>query len=1041
MTNTKLKNIGLITLLMFLLTIGCAMAQSTNPLIVKDVTYAAGSMTIAGSNYVMFTTNASGITPDTNWLGKITSGGYTDINDSVAQGILAVGNPDGTKQTWENDKLYVEYVDENDENQSIYIYLPDKNNELINPDGADKLLYVADDGTTYYYENMTGVAKVALDGVDLEISELSITDDLSPGDASTIEVEIKNTGSDSTIASLLVKVYDEDDNDVYTGTKSNIGMSNGDTRTEEFSWTPTVSGNYTLNASVVANDNEADENDNKDTLAFEVTDVYNITNMWVTPTIYTNANLYSAEELEVSGYVTKNGAGVDTSVTISVDGVGILGSASADDALGGYFEFNYDSGITFADNGDTSVTAKIYLDGNTITKSNSTEVVITYTAGDTPEVDMSIDPTRMDLRNGQNFDYLISIENEDDSTGHYTLSFNTHADVEDWLSLEEDRMTLVPDEQEFVSLSINVPSSAKSGEYPITVVLKDVAGRLVDTEKVWITIQGRSQGDPGGLVYSDTSIYNDYYGEGEEYAVDLDADPDNLEVEMGESGEYLLSIRNRGDASDTYRITYNTHSDIKDWFRLSTSTFTLNPGRQKFITLYAEVPDYAEPRSYSLTIKAEGYDTDFEKLDFTVVDMVNRYDVDIGKVSISPNNVFAEQTETVTVSAPVTFRDVSYTGGKYVTVRLYVDKEFVDSKQKYIPSGDTKKVEFVLPLDSEPINDNDGEYDVYLVASVGRETDRSTTQVLDVEKPGEVILTVSTGDYSAKSDESLPIELLVRNTDYATASYKFYSENIDMTLDPTSVTVDGSREKLTTVTATFGNVTSRNYTARIYVEDKNDPSIKDYVEVNIAMETVAGAGEPSESGTGVSPFGATAQLLMSTGGLVAILVGAMLFLLAIGYFYFSKKESLPGENGEGYEEDGTGPQPPGAGENINPLNQIKTFMKSGLDLSKFSHLTKEEPTEMVVEEEVQPTESNPAWNAKNAEAVLENLESIKEDFENTLKNANAVKDNLHNLASDVEKKAGNVSKVLRKTTTKKSKGKKAPVNIKNGYIQSVVDAV
>ena len=390
--------------------------------------------------------------------------------------------------------------------------------------------------------------------------------------------------------------------------------------------------------------------------------------------------------------------------------------------------------ICFDSPGTYAITAKVDRGSGTLASASvSTNVVFQTSTGGTGSgsqdtVDVEAQPRILRTGAGTFNEILLSIENLGSASDTYTIKASG-GEALTWLDAEKGKVTVSPGQTVYVSLFVDIPSTAKEDSYPINVI---VEGRSTDIDRFYIVVENSDSSSFG----SNTGTFATA-----DYEADVSVTPKSLTVDAGESLQYVVTVQNIGKKIDTYELDVSANSKIRNWFTFKTSKVTLNPGEKKDIILFVDVPDGASSKSYPVYVVADGNGVDIEKTSLTVVPREAFFDVMIGKVTLTETKVSNDIGKTITLSAPITFVDLSGGAGESISVKLYVSGRAVGTQSVFIPSGETKDVTLTFNTNSAPISAAAGTYDVYVTASVSDEIERSGAKQLTVLEAGAIMLT------------------------------------------------------------------------------------------------------------------------------------------------------------------------------------------------------------------------------------------------------------------------------------------------------------
>ncbi|MDP7282350.1 MAG: hypothetical protein QF475_01795, partial [Candidatus Undinarchaeales archaeon] len=743
---------------------------------------------------------------------------------------------------------------------------------------------------------------------------VSLTFDPNPigtGLQSELTIRVDNLGPDSaTDAVVSYDITDSATQVVSTGTQT-ISLANAEVQDLAFTWTPTVSGTYTATATITEL-TETDPTSNTGTTNVDVVDTILIETFDATDVVTTDSLLYTTQPITFTGTVKKNQAGLATTVTFDIEGVGIIGSVNS--AANGEFTYTFSSGLQFQSTGTKTVTARFYDNNQEFTETDTMQVVASNPSGD-GLVDMTISPTKLSLEPGDVFDYLIAITSVNDAQGTYRLVINTHHEFEYSLSPESNLVALRSGEREDISLFVNVPNDAEAKNYPITIKLEDLNGRLIDLETVQMEILDVGQGDgtPSGT----------------DYDVEVNLEPQNLEIKSGHYREFDIYIHNKGDKADTFDISYRTSYNIEHWFELEDEKITLGPGKSKYVSLFVDVPLDAIIDTYEVKVVVESaHSTDIEKSNLVVTQKDNYFDLSLDKPVLSPTGFDLGSVSDVDVTAAITLSNLKSIGGRRVTVKLYVDNRFMETQDVYISSGEEEEVKFTIDAEESPINGESGDYSIYYTASISGEYERSKTVDLEIRGMAEPSLTLDPEIFETGPNGTIAFTMRVHNPLRDSQTYLIYAKGLDLSFSPSSITVLPDETQAVAITGTLSNAPSGIEAVDIYISNANG---EQYGSVTV---TVLEADKIINDG--VQSGGVTGYILTTAGGITAVIVALLLLVAVVGYYYYSRQDEdvIEGIDDQGNEtvsfgSGGDKPSAPTSGSAGSLLSRFKKTFKAG----------------------------------------------------------------------------------------------------------------
>lgn len=706
-----------------------------------------------------------------------------------------------------------------------------------------------------------------------------------------------------------------------------------------------------------------------------------IKNFWATPTLLVDKDgCSSVYPLELNGFVQEGSVGTRDGVLIYVEG-DLYDFVHADPTNGGYFSSTIDW-ICFENPGTYTVTANVDRGSGTIASASADVAVIFRDSagsgggsesGSVPNlVDVEAMPRILRTGAGTFNEILLSVENLGTEADTYTLKV-TGGGASTWLDLEREKVSVNPGQTVYVSLFVDIPSNAKEDSYPLNIIAE---GKSTDIDRAYVVVENEDSSSFGGSTGAFASP---------DYAVDLSVAPKTLTVDAGESGQYVVTVQNIGKKVDTYELDVNVPSKTRNWYTFKTPKVTLNPGEQKDIILFVDVPDSITAKSYPVYVVADGNGVDIERVSLTVIPRSTFLDVMVGKVTLNEVKVSNDPGKTLVASVPVTFIDLSgESAGETVTAKLYVNSRIVGTQNIYIPSGETKDVTLAFSTNAAPISAASGTYNVYVTAGVGEEVDRSEAAALTVVEAGAVKLTETTPtEFNTSSNKNVTLKLTAVNSDIKDVTYTISAEGRDalegkVKAYPASITVKAENKRTQEVNVEIGNVVDGTYdvTLKVASDKKSDTAI---LTVNVKGGYIAETKEGSALGalgSGLITFG--------VGGTLAAILGAVLLAFIFAYYYHTKgelnlpflKKLMPSEGGDAAMAEAIKKEVEKKPEQ-RPKEGSLTW--ESFDFDRLKAITENKVGQ---------------WHPKEAENVLLNLSGIKEEFKETVKEAGKLKKQL-----------------------------------------------
>ncbi len=274
---------------------------------------------------------------------------------------------------------------------------------------------------------------------------------------------------------------------------------------------------------------------------------------------------------------------------------------------------SYDIDVTATSNNDPSTTSTV---------STTTDVTSVVTYG----VHLSSGQTAKTTHPGESVIYTITVENTgntDDTIDITKSGANSH-----WGTLSQSSVFLSSGDSEDITLTVDVPSDASGGDYPIFV-------------------KGTSQGNPS--FYDEITLTTTV----EPYIYDVDLEPENQDdsVEKGDNVEFTINVKNTGNVQEIINLTIYGSNFF--WASLSDYNLDLEIGGDQNVILTIDVPSNADAEEYSFTVigycEADSSIHDDVEVSITVTEPNI---ITITDVTHSPEN--PTKNDTITVTATVT---------------------------------------------------------------------------------------------------------------------------------------------------------------------------------------------------------------------------------------------------------------------------------------------------------------------------------------------------------------------------------------------------
>ncbi len=902
---------------------------------------------------------------------------------------------------------------------------------------------------------------------------------VNPGETVDVTIEVTNVGTNTSSGANVSAVVSYSGSTVLIEDFNGYALDPGESQSFSFSWTPYNTGDYDIEVTVSAPNDSNSANDVATTTITSTTSsgAVLISDFYATETLFADNTGCLMQPLVVSGFVREDGEGTDDRVYIYMDGQ-LLTFDETNPSNDGYFRVSLPD-LCFEDDGTYTVRADVDRGSGAIATA-SQDVELNFnplgngSGGSVADgfyaVDLEATPYTLNVRTGENDKYLLRMKNLGDEEDEYFIEIEAlDSQVDRWVSLSGSHVVLEPGEVSYAHMIVELPEDAMLGKYPIQIRINGVAQ---DVDRVYLNVlQGENYQEGGS---------------GNNYEVDLQATPYDLNIEAGETGTYTLKIKNIGNLADEYELRASTSSVIDSWIEFEDELVTVNPGRTEYVDLFIHVPKGVDPQGHSLTLRADGTDTDSDKIKFNVLSPAKTFDVDVKKPRLNPEQTWTDKPKTVEVSAPVSFRDLRTAEGQYVTVKLYVNGIAMNAKTPFISSDSTETVTFYFDTEEYPIENREGDYEVYMTAQADYEKDRSAVSPFSVLEPGVVEINVTADTEEGESVEvpingTFEFSLEITNKDHSDNTYSIIGSGLgSLELDPNSVKVDSGKTETVKVKGTIADEPEGEHPITVTVEDKNDASDSAEKEMNLLVtESLADMGSELDT-DGVSGY-----LLFSNTGR-GMLVGLLIFAV-IGLVYYrnyyqktegdedgeekpnflqrilnKEKPESEGEEGkhkkkESKEKEKVAPKEKEGKNEEEMKKEVKEEIKTKEVPTQSARTIEEKPEpeeELTVWEgkeginlgEVnilnEPVSKEGNWSPKDSESVLLNLEDIKKDFHQDVNHVNQLKRNMGQIVDSTGRpkpKPETSGKSFKKKTGKPKgkKGKKSK-SVQDEYIESIV---
>lgn len=248
-------------------------------------------------------------------------------------------------------------------------------------------------------------------------------------------------------------------------------------------------------------------------------------------------------------------------------------------------------------------------------------------------------PEREGFIGGQ-VDFILNVRN----AGNWVDTFNLSVDS-DWARLEEDQVSVAPDETYMIKVSVAIPKDAAADTNPDTPYPNDPDKNWYDGYKIRVTGYSQNETDEGITLRSIELILHvqPFY----EFEMDLAEDEPDLKfsTDHDQNRAVRIKLTNTGNIADLIKLDWEDNP--YDWLRLQNTYIDLpdNEDAYAVLNINPKKGDVPEVGSINVTlIGSSRNDPEGEKL-FKLPLELEFYKMSFEMTDIKKNNIIMEASE------------------------------------------------------------------------------------------------------------------------------------------------------------------------------------------------------------------------------------------------------------------------------------------------------------------------------------------------------------------------------------------------------------
>ena len=410
-------------------------------------------------------------------------------------------------------------------------------------------------------------AAAAADDVGVKLLEIeSATEENSTIEFSSI---IKNYGSeDQPTFTVQAKVTDSDGNELWAETKLAGPLESGEEETLNWDWESGNPEEVTITVETLKDDENHRNNIKDESIAVVMICIPEIT------TFNDQKQGQPGDDVMFDLIVSNRASGTDT-MEIEMSGSAANWGQIANEMK---LESNESRDLELAlkidedaDYGDYDLIIFV-----TATDGTMEQLELTVTVTDNPanyEVEIELDPTSTEVIAGQEVEFTVTIQNKGDEQDTFDLGAS-----EDWVSFDQDEITIGAGGETTVDGIISVPSDAENGNS-------------------YIDISATSRSDQSASDEKTIKVAVEEL----EYGATLRRDSEGLiTIAPGESGTFEYTLLS--DSNGKQSLTIVTEGSAGNWATSSLTEVDLDVGEGTAFTVTVDVPFGTTEETYRLEV-------------------------------------------------------------------------------------------------------------------------------------------------------------------------------------------------------------------------------------------------------------------------------------------------------------------------------------------------------------------------------------------------------------------------------------------------------